>query len=55
MTWYVQSANGAAVPCNPYSTEEERRESETWRNIERQAAYELRQAGHEQTIIWRAK
>lgn len=47
--------NGAAVPCNPYSTEELRKESETWRNIERQAAYELRQAGHIQPITFRVK
>lgn len=55
MTFYTQSSNGAAVPCNPYSTEEERMESETWRNIERQAAYELRQSGQEQSIFFMVK
>jgi hypothetical protein len=38
---------------NPYSTEQERREMETFRNIERQAAYQLRQAGQTQPIIFR--
>lgn len=41
MTFYTQSSNGAAVPCNPYSTEEERRESEQWENICRSSAYSL--------------
>jgi hypothetical protein len=40
---------------NPYSNEKERREVEAFRNIERQAAYELRQAGHVQPIVWRQK
>lgn len=37
------------------STEKERREAETFRNIERLAAYQLRQAGYVQPIVWRVK
>ena len=50
---YYSYADGAAYPF--YSSETERKECETFRNIERKAAYELRQAGHTQPIIWRAK
>lgn len=44
-------ANGHAY----ISTEAERKECEMFRNVERAAAYELRQAGYVQPIIWRAK
>jgi len=33
----------------------DRLELETFRNTERQAAYELRQAGHVHPIVWRQK
>lgn len=52
---FTCSMNGVAVPCNPYSSERDRKEVEVWRNIERQAAYELRQAGHIQPITFRVK
>jgi hypothetical protein len=34
---------------------DERNELETFRNVERGAAYELRQAGYMQPLIWRQK
>lgn len=52
---FTTSSNGAAIPCNPCSKEAERIEVEMFRNVERQAAYELRLAGHTQPIIWRQK
>lgn len=50
---FTSSHNGGCMPC--YSTEQERNEVEMFRNVERQAAYELRQAGHEQPILFRVK
>lgn len=55
MTWYVQSHNGAAIPCNPYSTEQERKEVEIFRNIERESAYKLRKAGQKQRVIFKVR
>ena len=55
MTWYVQSHSGGAIPCSPYSTEEEREEVELFRNIERNCAYELRKKGYTQPITWQQK
>lgn len=55
MTYYVHTHSGSAIACNPYSTEAERKEIENFRNIERNAAYELRKMGHSQPIIWRQK
>ena len=52
---FTQSGNGSAMPCNPYSSEKDRKEVEVFRNIERQAAYELRKEGYTQPIIWRQK
>lgn len=51
-TGYI-AADGYAMPTQ--SSEAERQQSEMFRNIERKAAYELRQAGHMQPIVWRAK
>lgn len=44
-------ANGHAY----ISTEAERKEVETFRNVERQAAYELRKEGYTQPILFRQK
>lgn len=51
-TGYI-AADGCAMPTQ--SSEAERQQSEMFRNIERKAAYELRQEGHVQPIVWRAK
>lgn len=50
---YYSYADGSAYPC--FSTEKERRYVENFRNVERQAAYELRQSGYEQPIIFKVK
>lgn len=40
---------------NPYSTEKTRQECESFRNIERAAAYEMRQRGHKQSTKIKVK
>lgn len=53
MTFYTQSSNGACIPCNPYSSEKDRREEEVVNNLIRSVAHELRKRGHKQFITWR--
>lgn len=55
MTFFVRTHSGSAMPCNPYSSEKERKEVELFINIERQAAYELRKNGHYQKVTFKQK
>lgn len=55
MTFYTQSGNGSAIPCNTFSNEKEIAEEEKFMNDLRLAAYQLRKKRKHLRIMWRAQ